>query len=146
MRPPALNSSIGCVDTPFSTGLKTWTSPLEHSVIIHVRARLEFPEFSATRLASGPPNLTALCLVLHQTLVLCLGGAGNAFGGIPTHHRQQLEAIGWLVLPSALYCAGRHYFWQNDHFALPITLQLFLEIFPDSFLPLSSPPYTCMEG
>ncbi|KAI7986745.1 hypothetical protein LOK49_LG14G01502 [Camellia lanceoleosa] len=30
------------------------------------------------RLASGPPNLTVLCPVLHQTPVFCLRGAGNA--------------------------------------------------------------------
>ena len=46
------------VDTPFLTVLKTWTSPFEHSVIIHVGVRLEFPEVSATRPASGSPNLT----------------------------------------------------------------------------------------
>ena len=45
------------VDTPFLTVLKTWTSPLEHSVIIHVRVRLEFPEVSAPRLASRPFDL-----------------------------------------------------------------------------------------
>ena len=66
------------VDTPFLTILKTWTSPFEHSVIIHVCVRLEFPEVSATRLASGSLNSTILRLVLHQTLVFCLGGAGNA--------------------------------------------------------------------
>ena len=46
------------VDTPFLTVLKTWTSPFEHSVIIYVCVRLEFPEVSATRLASGSPNST----------------------------------------------------------------------------------------
>ena len=60
------------IDTPFLTILKTWTSPLEHSVIIHVCVRLEFPEVSATRLASGSLDSTVLCLVLHQTLVFCL--------------------------------------------------------------------------
>ena len=68
----------GIVDTPFLTVLKTWTSPLEHSVIIHVCVRLEFPEVSATHPASESPNLTVLCLVLHQTLVFCLRGVGNA--------------------------------------------------------------------
>ena len=67
------------VDTPFLTVLKTWTSPFEHSVIIHVCVRLEFPESSVTRPASGSPNSTVLCLVLYQTLVFRLGGAGNAF-------------------------------------------------------------------
>ena len=64
------------VDTPFLTVLKTWTTPFEHSVIIHVCVRLEFPEVSATRPASGSPNFTVLCLVLHQTLVFCLEGQG----------------------------------------------------------------------
>ena len=82
------------VDTPFLTVLKTWTSPLEHLVIIHVCVRLEFPEVSATRLASGSLDSTVLCLVLHQTLVLFLGGAGNGLWAIPTHHRQWLEATG----------------------------------------------------
>ena len=46
------------VDTPFLTVLKTWRSPCEHCVIIHVCGRLEIPEVSATRLASGSPNST----------------------------------------------------------------------------------------
>ena len=46
------------VDTPFLTVLKTWTSPFELSVIILVSVRLELPEVSATRLASGSPNST----------------------------------------------------------------------------------------
>ncbi|GMP40612.1 hypothetical protein CsSME_00010988 [Camellia sinensis var. sinensis] len=41
-----------CVDTPFFTVLKIWTSPFERSVIIHVRVRFEFPEASATHLVS----------------------------------------------------------------------------------------------
>ncbi|KAF5956765.1 hypothetical protein HYC85_003990 [Camellia sinensis] len=55
---------LHCVDTPFLTILKTWTSPLEHSVIIHVRVRvrLEFPDVSATCLASGSLDSTVLCL------------------------------------------------------------------------------------
>ena len=70
------------VDTPFLTVLKTWTSPFEHSVIIHVCVRLEFPEASARvpclriseldRLVSGfAPNTCVLpwkgreCLVRH---------------------------------------------------------------------------------
>ncbi|KAF5956713.1 hypothetical protein HYC85_003938 [Camellia sinensis] len=38
---------VPAVDTPFLTVLKTWTSPFEHSVIIHDRVRSEFPEVSA---------------------------------------------------------------------------------------------------
>ncbi|KAF5932575.1 hypothetical protein HYC85_028746 [Camellia sinensis] len=51
------------IDTPFLIVLKTWTSPLEHSVIIHVCVRLEFPEVSATRLTSGSLDSTVLCLL-----------------------------------------------------------------------------------
>ena len=40
------------VDTPFLTVLKTWTSPFEHSVIIDVCVRLEFPGVSAMLPAS----------------------------------------------------------------------------------------------
>ena len=94
------------VDTPFLTILKTWTSPLEHSVIIHICARLEFPEPSATRLASGSLDSTVLCLVLHQTLVFLLWRAGNGFWDIPTLHRPWLEATGCVMLPSAK-CDGR---------------------------------------
>ena len=66
------------VDTPFLTVLKTWTSSFEHSMITLVCVRLEFSEVSATRLTSKPLDLSVLCLVLHQTLVFFLGGAGNA--------------------------------------------------------------------
>ncbi|GMP68669.1 hypothetical protein CsSME_00028211 [Camellia sinensis var. sinensis] len=60
------------IDTPFLTVLKTWSSPFEHSVIVLVCVRLEFPEGSATHLASGSLDSTVLCLVFHQTLVFCL--------------------------------------------------------------------------
>ena len=66
------------VDTPFLTVLKTWMSPFEHSVIIHVRVRLEFSEVSATRLASRPLDLPVLCLVFHQTLVVLLLRVGSS--------------------------------------------------------------------
>ena len=52
-------TKVSSVDTPFLTVLKTWTSPLEHSVIIHVCVRLEIPGvLGYARLASGPPNST----------------------------------------------------------------------------------------
>ncbi|KAF5932418.1 hypothetical protein HYC85_028589 [Camellia sinensis] len=86
------------VDTPFLTVLNTWTSPFEHSVIILVCVRLEFPEVSATRLASGSLNSTILCLVLHQTLVFLLRRVGNGLLAIPTPHRPWLEATShWFV-------------------------------------------------
>ena len=141
------------VDTPFLTVLKTWTSPLEHSVIIHVCVRLEFPEFSARapclrtskldRFVSGfAPNTCVFpwrgreCLVRHP----------HTPPAVARGHRLVGVATDTILCRSALFCAGRHYFWQNDHFALPTTLQLFLEIFSDSFLVFVSPPYTCMEG
>ena len=48
------------VDTPFLTVLKTWTSPFEHSVIIHVCVRLEFPEVSARAPCLRIPELDRL--------------------------------------------------------------------------------------
>ena len=63
--PSAFSLTKASVDTPFLIVLKTWMSPFEHSVIIHVCVRLEFPEVSATRLASGSLDSTVLCLVLH---------------------------------------------------------------------------------
>ena len=77
------------VDTPFLTVLKTWTSLFEHSVIIHVCVRLEFPEVSArapclriselNRLVSGfTPNTCVLpwkgreCLVRHPHTSLAM--------------------------------------------------------------------------
>ena len=103
------------VDTQFLTVLKTWTSPFEHSVIILVCVRLEFPEVSATCLASGSLGSTVLCLVLHQTLVFLLLRAGNGLLAIPIHHWPWLEATGWALLPSAKYLVGRHSGWSVGH-------------------------------
>ena len=89
------------VDTPFLTVLKTWTSPLEHSVITHVRVRFEFPEVSATRLALGSLNSTVLCLILQQTLVFLLLREDGGLFAIPSTHRPRLEAIGLVFFPSA---------------------------------------------
>ncbi|KAF5945233.1 hypothetical protein HYC85_015461, partial [Camellia sinensis] len=57
------------VDTPFLTVLKTWTSPFEHSVIIHDCVRLEFPEVSAH----------APCLRIPELDCLVSGFAPNTF-------------------------------------------------------------------
>ena len=65
------------VDTPFLTVLQTWKSPFEHSVIILVSVRLEFPEVSTMRPASGSLDSTVLCLVLHQILGFLLWRAGT---------------------------------------------------------------------
>ena len=135
------------------TVLKTWTSPLEHSVIIHVCARLEFPEVSAAHLTSASLDSTVSCLVLHQTLVFCLEGAGNGLWAIPTLHRPWLEATGCVLLPPAKCLAGRHYRWPASYLSLvncifgrPTTVHLLLQIFSCSWHVLGSPPYTCMEG
>ena len=135
------------VDTPFLTVLKTWTSPLEHSVIILVCVRLEFPEFSAARalpqdLRTRPfvfgfaPNTCLLpwkgreCLVRHP----------HTSPAVARGHRPDFVIIGNVFLPvGSLLC-------QNDTFGQPITVQLLLEIFYYSWLALASPPYTCMEG
>ena len=141
-----------CVDTPFLTVLKTWTSPFEHSVIILVCVCLEFPEVSAMRLASGSLDSTILWLVSHQTLVFLLWRAGNGVLAIPTLHRPWLEATGCVLLPSANYLADRHSRWSTDHlfwsnciFSWPTTIHLLLQIFYTScasWHTLCSPPYT----
>ena len=103
------------VDTPFLTVLKTWTSPLEHSVIIHVCVRLEFPEFSARapclrtseldRFVFGfAPNTCVLpwkgreCFVRHPHIPPAVA-RGHRLAGV---------AIGTLLCRPALFCADRH--------------------------------------
>ena len=145
------------VDTPFFTVLKTWTSPLEHLVITLVCVRLEFPEVSVARLALGPLDSTVLCLVLHQTLVFCLGGAGIDLWGIPTHHRPWLEATGqWFYDIGNVYCwlalfvAGRPFilpkwlFWMADHCSSTFGRYFVPDVIVGTHL--FSPPYTCIEG
>ena len=124
------------VDTPFLTGLKTWTSPCEHSVIIHVCVRLEFPEVSARApclriseldcLVSGfAPNTFVLplrgreCLVRHPHTPPAVAGG----------HRLVFSAIGTFVCRSAHFIAGRHrwlpvgtFFCRNDIFGQPTTV------------------------
>ena len=108
-----------CVDTTFLTVLKTWTSPFEHSVIIHVCVRLEFPEVLACApclriswfdcvVSSFAPNTCVLpwrgmeCLVRHphtspamawdhRPVILC--------------HRQCILPVGTLCFRSAIYLA-----------------------------------------
>ena len=90
------------VDTPFLTVLKTWTSPLEHSVIIRACVRLEFPEVLAARLASGSLDSTFWCLVLHQTLGFLPSKTGNGLLAIPTPHRLSPYITGRLLVPPAV--------------------------------------------
>ena len=117
------------VDTPFLTILKTWTSPLEHSVIIRACVRLEFPEVSAARLALGSLNSTFRCLVLHQTLVFfCLERQGMARWPFPhpTGCPLTSPAVYWFHRQwflktngrSALYFADRHFVLASNLFSL----------------------------
>ena len=105
------------VDTPFLTVLKTWTSPFEHPVIIHVCVRLEFPEVSACTpclrisrldcLVSGfAPNTCALpwrgkeCLVRHpHTSPAMARGHRLVF----CCHRQCILPVGIICCRSALH-------------------------------------------
>ena len=112
------------VDTPFLTVLKTWTSPFEHSVIIHFRVRFEFPEVSATRLASGSLNSVVLCLVGPNTCWFLLWKVENGLLAIPMPHQPWLEATGCVFLPlaigdgrSALCVGGRPVIWSMDSFS-----------------------------
>ncbi|GMP35466.1 hypothetical protein CsSME_00007886 [Camellia sinensis var. sinensis] len=114
------------VDTPFFTILKTWMSPFEHSVIIHVRVHFEFSEVSATRLASRSLNLAVSFLVMDQTLVFLLLRTGNGLLVIPTPHRPWLEATGlFFLLPakyfgrSALFLVDRPFIWSIGHIFWP---------------------------
>ena len=110
------------VDTPFLTVLKTWTSPFEHSVIIHVCVHLEFPEVSARApclriseldcLVSGfAPNTCVLpwrgkeCLVRHpHTPPAVARGHRLAI----CFHRHILLPVGTICCLSAHISADRH--------------------------------------
>ncbi|CAL5331967.1 unnamed protein product [Camellia sinensis] len=131
------------VDTPFLTVLKTWTSPFEHSVIIHVCVRLEFPEVSARapclrisepdRLVSGfTPN----------TCVLPLRGRVGFVDhphpppAVARGHRLVFAATGNVYCRPALFVAGQHFlvpagtlFGQDGIFGQPTTVHLLLQIF-----------------
>ena len=134
---------MNSVDTPFLTVLKTWTSPFEHSVIIHVCVRLEFPEVSARaprlriseldRLVSGfAPNTCVLpwkgreCLVRHP----------HTPPAVARGHRLVFAAIGNVYCRPALFVAGQHHlvpvgtlFCQDGIFGRPTTVHLLLQIF-----------------
>ena len=141
------------VDTPFLTVLKTWTSPFEHSVIIHVCVRLEFPEVSARAPCLRIPELD--CLVsgfAPNTCVLpwrgreCLVRHPHTPPAVARGHRLVFNAIGNVYCRSALFVAGQHYFvpvgtlfGQDGIFCRPIAVHLLLQIFLDScitFAPL----------
>ena len=147
------------VDAPFLTVLKTWTSPFEHSVIIHVCVRLEFPEVSARapclkiseldRFVSGfAPNTC----VLPRRGRECLLRTPHTPPAVARGHRLvfaatgNVQPAGTICCRSALFSAGRHsflpkwQFWPADYCA---------SAFADILSQLScfgSTPYTCMEG
>lgn len=58
------------VDIPFFTVLKTWTSSVEHSMVSYACVCFECLKFLAERLAFESLNLSVLCLVEDQELVV----------------------------------------------------------------------------
>ena len=95
------------VDTPFLTVLKTWTSPFEHSVIIHVCVRLEFPEVPAC----------APYLRISELDRLVSGFAPNTYV-LPWEGR--IGLVDQPHTPPAV--AGGHWmvFFCHRHFCLPV--------------------------
>ena len=125
------------VDTPFLTVLKTWTSPFEHSVIIHVCVRLEFPEVLVARLASGSLDLTVPCLVLTPHTCDLPWSEKSGLLDPLTFHRPSPSIIGFLGVPPAMvsqnqwpvgivYCRSALYF-AGDIFCWPVWLLCTLE-------------------
>ena len=126
-------------------------------MIIHTRVRFEFPKVSAARLALGSLNLSVLCLVVDQGLMVFLLREEGGLLAISTTHRPRHEVIGPFFLPaaksvgrSALFLVGRSVFWSIGHifWARP-----FLCLFQALCMPAvlagehrPSPPYTRMEG
>ena len=142
-----------CVDTPFLTVLKTWTSPFEHSVIIHVCVRLEFPEVSARASCFGIPELDRLVSgFAPNTCILPLRGTVGLVDhphpspAVARCHRLVFAATGNNVCRPALFVAGRHSFWPRWHFwPADCCSSAFADIFRQLYC-FCSPPYTCMEG
>ena len=95
------------VDTPFLTVLKTWTSPFEHSVIIHDCVRLEFPEVSAR----------APCLRIPELDRLVSGFAPNTFV-LPLRGRVGL--VDHPHPPPAVARGHRLVFFCHRHYLLPV--------------------------
>ena len=100
------------VDTLFLTVLKTWTSPFEHSMIIHAHVRFEFSEDSAGRLASSSLNLTVSCLVEDQGLVVFAPKGKKWLVGHPSTHRPWPEATGHFSCHRPNVLADRHFIWS----------------------------------
>ena len=110
---PILACSI--IDTPFLTVLKTWTPSFEHSLLIHACVRFEFPEVSATRLASRSLNLSILCLVVDQGLVFLLLGKRVACWPFPQPIGQGMKSSDNSFGRAALFLAGRPSCWSIGH-------------------------------
>ena len=141
------------VDTPFLTVLKTWTSPFEHSVIIHVCVRLGFPEVLARAPCLRIPELDRLVAgFAPNTCILLLRGRVGLVDhphpspAVARCHRLVFAATGNIVCRPALFVAGQHSFvptgtpfGQDGIFCRPIAVHLLLQIFLDSciaFAPL----------
>ena len=141
------------VDTPFLTVLKTWMSPFEHSVIIHVCVRLEFPEVSARAPRLRIPELDRLVSgFAPNTCILPLRGKVGLVDhphpspAVARCHRLVFAATGNVYCRPALFVAGQHFFvpvgtlfGQDGIFCRPIAVHLLLQIFLDSciaFAPL----------
>ncbi|KAF5931836.1 hypothetical protein HYC85_028007 [Camellia sinensis] len=104
------------VDTPFLTILKTWTSPFEHSVIIHVCVRLEFPEASARAPCLRISELDRLVSdFTPNTCVLPWRGRVGLVDhphpppAVARGHRLVFAATGNVYCRPALFVAGQHY-------------------------------------
>ncbi|KAF5938902.1 hypothetical protein HYC85_023161 [Camellia sinensis] len=71
-------------------------------MIIHARVRFEFLKVSAVRLALEPPNLSVLCLVVDQELVVLFLREGGGLLASLTTHRPGPVPIGHALFPSAI--------------------------------------------
>ena len=150
---------MAAVDTPFFTVRKTWMSPFEHSVIIHVCVRLEFPEVSARAPCLRISELD--CLVSGFTPNTCVFPLSGRVGLVDHPHpppavarglRLVFVSIGTVVCRSAYFVAGRHFlvpvgtlFGQDGIFGRPTTVHLLLQIFYHCCLAFCSPPYTSLS-
>ena len=131
------------VVTPFLTVIKTWKSPLEHSVIIHIRVRLEFPEVLARAACIRIPELDRLeSGFAPNTCVLPLRGRVGFVDhpypppAVARCHRLVFAATGYVVCRSAYFITDRHFlvpvgtlFGQDGIFGRPPTVHLLLQIF-----------------
>ena len=126
-------------------------------MIIHAHVRFEFLKVSAARLALELLNLSILCLVVDQELVVLFLREGGGLLASLTTHRLGPVPIGLSFFPSAIsggrlapLLAGRHHFLADRPCLLA---EAFLFAFADILLPAvtagehnSHAPYTCMEG